>query len=231
MKTVSEGIVLHMQKYTDKSSILHVYTRDYGRMTYMVYGKRGKNNEYFLASEPFSLVEIEANHVTGRDIQTLEKISFSYINNGILQDIRKRSVAVFISEILYRTLRHPEPDTNLFDYLKNVVKTLNESVSSENIHLRFLVDYTYYLGIMPELDQHGMMLDITTGLLIKPCEMDNCFSVEETNLLIDLYKNTNIQIDRITRQTLLDKLCLYYECHLPDFFSPKSLDVLKEVFD
>ena len=231
MKTITEAIVLHLAKYSDKASILHVYTRNYGRMAYMVYGGKKKKSLLTITSEPLSLVEIEATHSPGREIQTLNNISLAYVAGNTVSDFRRRSISVFIAEFLYRTLRHPEPDNGLFNFLYSIVKELNNSISSENIHLRFLVEYTYYLGIMPQLDDNNLMLDITTGLLIPPGNYDNCFSVEETDLLIKIHQNIPVSIDRKMRQTLLEKLCLYYECHIQDFSTPKSLDILKTVFD
>ena len=231
MKITTEAIVLHLSKYSDKAAIVHTYTRKYGRMTYMLYGISGKKRSQLLsATEPFSLVEIEATHNLGREIQTLNNVSLSYVKKSA-GDFNKRAVSMFIAEILYRTLSHPEPDEVLFDYLSDTLKGLDFTEDIENFHLRFLLQYTYFLGIMPSLDEYGKMLDITTGLLINEQNIDNCFTVKETELLIMLLNNKKVNISRVERQSLLNKLCMYYECHLTDFIKPKSLDVLKEVFD
>lgn len=231
MKITTEAIVLHLSKYSDKAAIVHTYTRKYGRMTYMLYGISGKKRSQLVsATEPLSLVEIEATHSIGREIQTLNAISLSYIRNSA-NEFKKKAVSMFISEILYRTLSHPEPDEILFDFLSNAVRSLDSTDDSENFHLRFMLQYTYFLGIMPSLDEQGKMLDIATGLMVCEHEAEDCFNVKETETLVRLMNEDKIEIGRRERQSLLDKLCMYYECHLTDFFTPKSLDVLKEVFD
>ena len=164
MKTTTKAIVLNLSKYSDKASVLHTYSRDYGRMSYMVYGINGKKyRELSAATEPFSLVEIESTASVGRDMPTLSKISFDYVQQNTICDIRKRTVAVFIAEIIYRTMRHPEPDKGLFDFLASTIHELNDTTEPENYHLSFLLRYTYYLGIMPAIDETGVMLDIQTG--------------------------------------------------------------------
>ena len=236
MKTTTKAIVLNLSKYSDKASVLHTYSRDYGRMSYMVYGINGKKyRELSAATEPFSLVEIESTASVGRDMPTLSKISFDYVQQNTICDIRKRTVAVFIAEIIYRTMRHPEPDKGLFDFLASTIHELNDTTEPENYHLSFLLRYTYYLGIMPAIDETGVMLDIQTGnmrdRLHNTNEEEIVFLKEETEALAGLNEGRSVKIGRTERQALLDKMCRYYEYHLTDFTRPKSLDILKEVFD
>lgn len=201
-------------------------------MAYMVYGAGGKKRgEIYAATEPFSLVEIEATHAVGRDIQTLNSVSMKYVPKQTLTDFRRRAVSVFLAETVYRTMRHPEPDEVLFDFFASAVRGLDEASDPENFHLRFLLHYTRFLGIMPSIDEAGKMLDIATGLLVSPADMDNCFSVDETAMLMRLQGDEPLRFERAMRQSLLEKICLYYECHLTDFVSPKSIDVLRDVFD
>ena len=234
MKATTQAIVIHLAKYSDKAAILHVYTKQFGRMAYMVYGINGKKRSSLLtATEPFSLVEIEVNHTAGRDIHTLAGINLVYVPVNTLSDIRRRTIAMFLSEILMRTLRHPEPDSALFDFLCSAVHYLDSTPYPENMHLKFLLKYTYFLGIMPSLDERHKLLDIPSGLLIDSniSDYNNNFSEDETNILIDILSDENVEISRIVRQSILKKLCRYYECHLTDFVTPKSLDILYEVYD
>ena len=230
MKNVVQAIILHLQKYSDKASILHTYTLQNGRLSFMVYGANSKRRK-FSHYQPLTLVEIESTTSQTRDIPTLNNISLTNITNNISLDFSRRAIAIFISEIIFRTLRHPEADERLFNYIKNVILELDSTPQPENIHLKFLIDYTFYLGIMPQLDEYDKMLDITTGELINPYKRTNCFTVDETNILISLSANKEITIDRTTRQIILRKLCYYYQIHLEDFITPKSLDILMEVFN
>lgn len=231
MKTTTKAIVLHLTKYTDRASLLHVYSKNYGRITYIVYGSKSKKNNGIISSfQPLTIVEIEATHTFGREIQKLNTININYIADNIFSDVRRRTIAIFISEIIYRTLRHPEPDENLFNFLEYTIKTLDEIVKPENIHIWFLLNFTHYLGIMPSLDEKGKVLDIITGQLCKN-ETELCFSFDETELLSNILQDNQLSISRFQRQRLIEKLCMYYEYHLTDFSMPKSLEVLKDIFD
>ena len=75
-------------------------------------------------------------------------------------------------------------------------------------------------------------LDMQDGELtpIRP-KHGQYFTEEETALLKSLETTEEILVSRTLRQTLLHKLCQYYELHIADFRQPKSLQVLETLFD
>ena len=231
MKTTTKAILLHVSKYSDRASVLHAYTLLNGRLSFMLYGARSRTKGGQLAAfEPLSLVEIEYSSAVGRDMPVIGRLSLDYIPSNTVSDIRRRTVAVFIAEVLMRTLRHPEPDEVLFGFLSSTVQQLDTTPCPENFHLSFLLQFTRFLGIMPSLSEFGGMLDIPTGI-IHSFPTDICFTADETAALVEIMQDINLVLTRQQRQFLLTKLCLYYQYHLTDFSDPKSLDVLKEIFD
>lgn len=229
MYTTTQAIVLHLQKYNDKTSILHTYTQDAGRVQYIVHIT--KKNNLMAQLQPLSIIEIEANTLgTSSQLPHIKSVRLVQVPQDT--DIRRLTVSIFIAEILYKILRHPLPDQPLFDYLVQTIQDLNTSATIENCHLQFMITLTNYLGIMPNIDAEADWLDMQTGLTTatKPAHKD-FFDKVEIQLLNALSFSTDVNISRATRQQLLDKLCRYYELHLNDFYIPKSLDILKELFD
>ncbi len=229
MYTTTQGIVLHLQKYKDKTSILHTYTQDAGRVQYIVHIT--KKNNLMAQLQPLSIIEIEAN-TSHSSAQMPHVKSVRLMEVPQDTDIRRLTVSIFIAEILYKILRHPLPDEPLFDYLVQTIQDLNTSATIENCHLQFMINLTHYLGIMPNIDTEADWLDMQTGLTTatQPAHKD-FFDKDEIRLLNALSFSTDVNISRATRQQLIDKLCRYYELHLNDFYIPKSLDILKELFD
>ena len=72
----SKGIVLHTVKYSDKSNIVHIYTEQGGRMSFLIPASRSRKSAVNgLLFQPLSLVEFEADirprsglHHTGSEI-------------------------------------------------------------------------------------------------------------------------------------------------------------------
>ncbi len=233
MEITDEAIVLHLSKYSDKASILHVYTRQHGRMAYMVYGLHSKSGKARAAVfEPMAHVEIIANHTPNKQIQQLKEAHLHFIAPETRTDMRRRTVSLFLAEILYRTLLHPMADEPLFAWLVEQIQALEQTVEPENLHLHFLLGLTEFLGITPMLDESGVLLEMHSGELVnyKPLHSDY-FSQEETSVLYALLNQTPLTLNRKERQSLLQKLCRYYELHITDFQTPKSLAVLEELFD
>mgnify|MGYP001338008161 FL=1 len=151
MVSKTTGIVLRTVKYSDKASVVTVYTRDYGRMAYMVYGIYGKRSAAKAACFlPLSLIEITAAHHPGKDVQQMKeaRIEENLVNTH--HNPIKNAIALFVAELLYKTLKQPEPESELFDFLRQSILTLNEKEEGiTNFHLVFAMHLCRHLGVKP----------------------------------------------------------------------------------
>jgi len=238
MRSKTQAIVLHLTQNTDNRSILHLYTRDFGRIDYVVYGvgsKRGKMKKSLF--EPLTILDIEVNHVPTQQLQRLDDVQIAMLNNHIATDIRKRTICLFIAEVLYRSLKHPMKDEQLFDFLLLSVQTLEACDEPQNFHLTFLLRLSQFLGFYPNLDSQGQWLDLRSGVKnYGPPLHPDCMSTEQTILLERIESSedltaADVHLTRQQRSDLLDDLILYYTLHLAGFYTPKSLDILSAVFD
>lgn len=200
MNIKTSAIVLHTTRVSDRTSILHLYTRDYGRIPYYIYG--GKRRSDLLL--PLTLLQIEAVHLETREVQQLREMQVGYVASAVQDDICRRAEALFIAEVLFRTLNHPLSDPVLFDYLDDVIHQLNERPDPENVHLEFLVGFIAALGfgVDPEQSASRPLLPLLRG----------------------------DSLTRVQRQQMLRHLMDYYRLHLADFTIPKSLEIMTEVF-
>ncbi len=234
MAEYTEGIVLHLSRFSDRAYILHTYTRSHGRMQYLVYGLHNKKGNIPPAAvEPLSLIGMEtSDSLSGQRMPTLKQAHLLYSSAHLQPDIRRKTVALFLAEVLTRSLHLPMEDTDLFDYLRQLIRYLDTTPSPENIHLLFMLQFAHYLGFTPTLEEDGEILDMQLGemLSLRP-QHDDFFTEAETSLLRQLESDHTLSISRTTRQQLLRKLCRYYELHIDGFQTPKSLDVLEEIFD
>ena len=67
MQVKTNGIVLHSIKYSDSATIVTMYTRQFGRVSYMVNAVNKKKSVYrasFL--HPLSILELDVFHVIGK---------------------------------------------------------------------------------------------------------------------------------------------------------------------
>ena len=102
MLSTTDAIVLSLQPHSDKAHVLHAYTRTGGRVSYMVYGL-GKKNTAGKYS-PLSIVQLTT------DDKSVRTAQLTFVPTTTDTDPYKRTIALFISEVLYHVLRHPMMD-------------------------------------------------------------------------------------------------------------------------
>jgi DNA repair protein RecO (recombination protein O) len=194
MLSTTDAIVLSLQPHSDKAHVLHAYTRAYGRVNYMVYGMGRKNTSGRYT--PLSLLQLTTDN---RSIRTAQ---LSFVPRTIDTDPYKRTIVLFISEVLYHILRHPMADEPMYDYISEAVQALDATDKPQNFHLLFLVGLASRLGFA--IDSANPLSLITEGVL---------------------------PLTREERQKQLRALCNYFAEHVETWQEPKSLEILMEVFD
>ena len=104
-------IVLHTLKYGDTSLIVHGYTQEEGRVSFILRGafrqakgKKGSSNHGTVLLHPLSIVNYVASRSPKGSMPYLKEFSPKYRLHSIREDFDKISIAMFISELLYRTL-------------------------------------------------------------------------------------------------------------------------------
>jgi DNA repair protein RecO (recombination protein O) len=221
MLHTTRGIVLHTIKYGDTSIIAHIYTRDFGRQAYMVNGVRNKKSKFhFNNFQPLTLLKLEVDHKPSREIQRIRDLQLNHPLHQLHSDIKKNTIALFIGEILYRSLHDVEANHALFDYAESSIQILDLCEKGcVNFHLLFLVQFTRFLGIFP---QNNLELDFyqPKGVPLKLHDLIK-YSLNDLALL----ELTNIQ-----RNEMVTAMVDYYYNHLEGIKKISSLKVLQEVF-
>lgn len=192
MLTTTDAIVLSLQPHSDKAHILHAYTRANGRINYMVYGL-GKKNTAGKYS-PLSILQITT------DNKSIRTAQLSYVPATLSTDPYKRTIVLFLSEVLYHVLHHPMQDEPMWDFITQAIQELDQTDEPQNFHLHFLIGFATKLG----------------------------FAIPEEH---PLTHSSTHPLTRKERQEALRALCAYFEEHVETWQTPRSLDVLMEVFD
>jgi DNA repair protein RecO (recombination protein O) len=189
--------------------------------------------------QPLSLVEMDVFHTPGKDIQRIKDIRMEYQFSGIPFDPVKNSLALFLSEMLFRVLRQTEPDKNLFLFLENTILQLDCCETGiANFHLVFLLKLSRYLGFEPNRDEDDAnYFDLMNGVFQKNKPPHIHFLLPDVTvdfnkvLLADYASMGNLAFTRARRIKLLESMIEYYRLHIPDFHGLHSLAILHSLFD
>jgi len=239
MTTQTQGIVLRTVKYSDKSSIATVYTRDFGRVSYMIYGISGKKSALRSALFlPLSIIDISTIHQPGKEIQQFKDVRIEYSLNTISSDPVKNAIAVFLTELLYKSLKRQEADEIIFDFIKKAIEMMDEIEEGiANFHLIFMMRLTRYLGFEPNTEEAtASYFDLLNGIFQQNKPIHNHFMSKEIThdfaslLQCDFINMGTIHLSRSRRNELLNGLIEYYRLHMPDFHGLNSIAILHELF-
>lgn len=218
----SRVIVLHQTKYSDSSIVAHCVDIACGRRSFLVRGV-GKGRAGSAAVRDFHSLNI-LDVVSGES----PKSSLSYLREwtpvhsleSIRSDIAKSSIALFISEVIYRSFQDSSYDVAFFDWLCNTILRLEAvSGSAANFHLLFLAQYCSMLGFGPSAD----------------AEPKGLFSAADENLLSALLNSSleealEIPLSSSARNDFCKKMARYLSYHLGADIRLRSIDILHEIF-
>src|SRR5687768_7873420 len=126
----TKGIVIRTVKYGETSVIVSIYTELFGIQSYIVNGVRtfsksgsGRANLF----QPAAILELVVYHNELKNIQRLKEFRWGYLYKTLFFDVIKNSVALYMVELMQKSLKQPEPNPELFHFLEDAFLHLDES--------------------------------------------------------------------------------------------------------
>lgn len=240
MISQTKAIVLHHLKYSETSVIATLYTEAFGRQSYIINGIRSpKSKQKTGLLQPLFLLEIEAYHKAGREVQRLKEFRLEQVYQTIPFDLVKSTIAMFLSEIMYKTIRNEETDPELFQFIyESLIHFDLMKEGSSNFHLWFLANLLRFLGLQPQNNYSPayQWFDLKNGkfLISKPIH-PNTPNLEDSAFLAELFALSpdamhTFTINGTQRSRLLEFLLEYYTIHVEKIGKINSLKILGEIF-
>jgi DNA repair protein RecO (recombination protein O) len=192
------------------------------------------NVAYF---QPLTQLNITANHNSKGNLNSIREAGISYLYHTVATDIYKRSIALFLAEVLSLSLHEETKNETLFQYIETAFIWLDNHGSTANFHLLFLLSLTKYLGFYPETkDKKANYFDLVEGYFSNKKPLNNYVFGEKlfyfkSLIGINFDDIERLQLNSKSRKIILNILMEYFELHIPGFKKPKSLNVLNEVFN
>ncbi len=235
----TRGIVLHSVKYSETSLIVKIYTEHFGLQSYLVRGirKQGSKTKPGLFQH-LNILDLVVSHKEKASLHSIREVQTGYPYGSLPFDIRKSSIALFMNELLYKSVREEEPNPGLFVFILDSCIYLDKCVEPVTyFHLWFAIHLTAFLGFMPQLNysendtvfnlkdgvfQHDILIN---GYFMEPSlsaiffRLAECSSEEQSHLKFPVEE----------RNLLVEKLIEYYRLHLSGFAGLRSHQVLHTV--
>lgn len=239
----TKGIVLRTVKYGDTSMIATIYTELFGIQSYIVNGVRtsskkgpGKANLF----QPAAILDLVVYHNDLKNLQRIKEFRWGYLYQHLFFNVLKNSVALFMVELLQKTLKQPEANSDLFHFIEDAFMHLDEADEhiTANFPLFFALHLTSFYGFRfsDDYTEQNAILDLQEGEFvhdhpIHPYFLQGQYSQVTSQLLKTMqpHELKEIRLNQEMRRVLLQAYQTFYALHVQDFGVMKTLPVLYEV--
>jgi DNA repair protein RecO (recombination protein O) len=238
----TKGIVLRTIKYGETSVVVAIFTELFGIQTYMVNGVRTSKKSSAKAShfQPGSILEMIVYHNELKTMHRIKEFKWAYLYEHVLSNVIKNSIALYMVELINKSLKQPEENTPLFYFCEDALMQLDVAgkTVTANFALYFTLHLTHFFGFRmnDDYDEKHCILDLEEGTFVheQPTH-PNFIEGEQAMLTSQLLKVMQpheleeLKLNHETRRKLLYRYQDYYALHIHDFGLMKTLPILHEV--
>jgi len=224
------AIVLKTFPYGETSLIARCFTKEKGKISFIIKGARSKKNQIAPYFQPLSFVQIIYNEKEKRNLQIVSKVCFIKIWLKISLSLKKITLLQSILEITDFSLEINDPHPGLFDSLVNIIEFYESD--SINSNLAFWI----YESVV--LSEMGFRIDLENGNFesigydsSKIKDEEKCRNILQ-NLINKKYekisfKNISLREKNLINNYLYNQLCY----HIEGFDRLKSFKIAKKILN
>ncbi|MCO6477704.1 MAG: DNA repair protein RecO [Phaeodactylibacter sp.] len=237
----TRGIVLRSMKYSETSIIADIYTEERGMRSYIISGVRSRKAKIKASLlQVMSLVDMVAYDRHEKGLNRVRELRPAHVFQSLPFDVRKSAVGLFMAEVARKTIREPEENRRLFDFLFHTFRFLDETAGPiANLHLFFLLELSSFLGFVPaeEWSEKTPVFDLQEGVFVaEPPPHAYYLGKDESRLLHQLLDKSmeachELSMQWQQRRSLLLHLIDYYRLHIENLPEIHAHVVLQEVLE
>ena len=208
-----EFIILATTKVGDTSLVLHTLSQEYGRHSFIVTLR--KSSGLYM---PLNILTARITESSRTDLWKATDVKAAWPLSGIRSNIHKNTITLFLSEVLYRSLKDGANEENLYPWCRTMILTL-DSLQSDfaSFHLKFLLDYAAALGFRADIQN------------LSPFAGERREDLERL-LTLDFGEFLLYPLDGRRRNEIAEILLEYLSYHLDSRLNIQSLKVLRELY-
>lgn len=222
--------LLSYVKYGDHDAVLHCFTKEMGYQSYFargIYAAKNKKKAYLLPLNELELFLSKSS--PQKTIQNISRIELLH-NRSIYTDVKANAMIFFAADFLNQILKLENQNPAVYEEIGHFLDQVEQR--NYRSHLFFLYNLLELNGFLP-LTSAERFLNPENGQF-EPEISHPYFSAE----ISDLWKSIaaepepySVKMNASLRAAFQDSVLLYYRYHFTDFREPKSLEILKQIFE
>lgn len=144
----SEGVVLARRSYGEADRIVSIYSKHFGRLSFIAKGVRRPASRKRASLEVFTRLSFLAHKGRGIDLIVETQAIDSY--KAVRKSLRRVSLAYFFCEVVGKITREGEKNPELYKLLVGYLEALKIRKDLKDLRLKFIHDVVSLLGFWPK---------------------------------------------------------------------------------
>lgn len=249
MLAKSQIVVLHTIKHGDTGIVVQCYSSTAGRTALYFRGSSKKMNNASLLHK-LNILDVVAYSSSSGSMPTIREVTAPFNLSTLRSDIYKSSIAIFISELLGKTVREAEANPHLYSFISSSIQILEHTTDGvANFHIHFLTQLCKMLGFMP-MDNYSSsapIFDMAAAKFIpepfgiapygsqpvgklESMLLHTLMNTPSTNLGNLSCNGQQLRISGELRLSYAKRMIEYISHHIGNTIEMKSLDILHQIF-
>ena len=240
MLTSTLAVCIKSFPYKESSTVVSLYTKDSGLKTCIINGGRKPNAKVKSACfQPLQPMEVVIYNNPKSAFCRIKENKLTFNIAGIQTNMTKISVAMFITEVFYLSVKEDNPNEELFFFLENSVIYINNCEKERDLrdfHIYFLYHLSRILGFEP-MNNYSLQtpfFDISKGTFVEHQDVQtldkDLSSLFYKTLLTLKSEYAAFTENSAARNALLDIFILFFEQHITNNRRIKSRQILHTIF-
>lgn len=230
----TESVVLKKIKYSDNSVILHLFTREAGRVSCIVRGIRSKKPGFAPSLfQPFMVLDTLLYRNPRKELAVLKEASLAGGVITIEQNTSTNIILMFLSEFIDKVIRYQHTDRALFDFIKSSLISYGDNMNPGFL-LLFLTGMARQMGLSP-LNNYTIRnpyFDIFNAQFVSAMSGSQTSDIDTSRNFHSLLSGETDclpEINNKQKKALLSMLLKYYAIHTGTNINANSFNILSEM--
>lgn len=208
-------IILATTKVGEKNIVLHCLTQEWGRRSFITTVSKSSSMALF---QPLNIIDAEIVENLKSSLWRIRNASASAPLGGIRTSVAKNTMTMFMSEVLYRTIKDEAREEGLFEWCRSSILMLDAlETDFSNFHIRWLLELAGALGFSPSRE------DIAPFAGERLQDISRMLSLSFGECML-------MPLDGPRRNEIAEILLQYLGYHIESRIDVRSLRVLRELF-
>ncbi len=191
--------------------------------------------------QPAAMLDMVVYQNQFKNLQRIKEFRYAIIYEHIFFNVFRNAVALFLVELLTKSIKQPEPNPDLFYFIEDAFVTLDHAAESviANFPLFFSLHLAGFFGfrIQDSYSEEKSILDLEEGSFVSErphhihyIEAPLSFLTSQLLKVMQPKELDQLRLNQDTRRHLLQAYMNFYALHISEFGQMKTIPVLQTVF-